>query len=608
MIGKFCLMVLVFCLLALAGTMHAQVTKDVPSLTSDGATANDPKRVEMATKVLDEVAAQSGALRCAENRSLLRAAVAGLLWERDAERARLLFRESITDLGAISFDESAPPNQINNQQQAAMTFRLQLLQMVAQRDALLALDLLRSSAGALAWVAQFNQTPNNYDAQMEINLAQQLARDNPQLALKLVEARLEKGLSHEVVTVLRQWQDKDALTAMKLAKSVMERMRRSDPKVERQAFYTAIQLLQTFAPSGASASQNISGNSPGATLFDARALGEITEFIASGLTVGAPHEVQQYAPTLAPYFERYAPARLAVLKRRAAQAKPHIEPSAKIYSDFNTRFQTTPPAEMVAWTSANAPVEMRSDFYQQIAWRALSSGDTELARQIANDHITDLAQRRTLLLQIEQQAVRRAMNENRLNDARTAIARLGVSDERLNSLIQLVFALRSKQDFETARSVLADAEAFIEANMNGERRMNAQLQLAQACAGIAATRGFDIVGNHIVKLNDLLEHSAALDEFFAQQRMFKQGELLISQQNGDGVTLLASNLRQTLQILARDDFNRAIELADGIARPELRLITRILILQTALSNRNDGQTQFHDRGLGTKRRKRTSIN
>ncbi|MCP9496466.1 MAG: hypothetical protein MSG64_18650 [Pyrinomonadaceae bacterium MAG19_C2-C3] len=600
----------------LAGTMttHAQVSAVVSSPTANNTTANTAanivERQAAASKLLDEVATELDALRCVENRSMLRATTAGLFWERDDERARTLFRESIADLSAINFDESAPAYGLNNEQQAAMTLRQQLLQMVAQRDALLALELLRSSAGTLSWVAQFNQPPNNYDAQMEMNLAQQIVKDNPQLALKLAEARLEKGLSYEVVSILHQLREKDETAAMKLAKNVMERVRRTDPKVERQAFQTAIHLLQTFAAPNtpdASASQNTSGASSKATLFDARALGEIAEFIAGGLSVGAPHELQQYVPTLTPLIERYAPARLAALKRRAVQAGQHVDSSSRMYNDFNTRLQSNTLDEMMAWTTANAPAEMRGNFYQQIAWKALSTGDAPRARQIANDHITDPAQRRGLLMQIEQQSVQRAISENRFGEARAGIARLGTSDEYLSSLIQLASALKYKKDFETARAVLADAGGFIEVNMSGGRRMSAQLQLAQACAEVDATRGFEIVGSHVVKLNDMLEHAAALDEFQSQQRMFKQGELLINQQYGDGITMLAYNWRQTLQTLARDDFNRAIEVADGAARPELRLATRLLILQTVLQNRNDGQMP-RGRVFGSKRRQRISFN
>lgn len=593
-------------------TAHAQLPAVAPSPpTADDVTANTAERDATVSKLLDEVATQLDALRCIENRSVLRATTAGLLWERDEKTARTLFRESIADLSAIGFDESAPAYQIQNEQQAAMNLRQQLLQTVAQRDALLALELLRSSAGALPWVKQFNQPPNNYDSQMEMNLAQRIVRDNPQLALKIAEARLEKGLSYEVISVLQELRDKDEPSGLKLASSIMERLRRTDPKVERQSFQTAIQLLQTFAPpnaTGAPASNNTPGTSARAPMFDARALGEIAEFVAGGLTGGAAHELQQYAPTLAPLFERYAPARVAALKRLTAQVQQNLDPSARLYSDFNARLQNSTPAEMIAWTNSIAPAEMRGNFYQQIAWKELHTGNVELARQIADDHITDSAQRKSLLMQIEQYGAQRAINENRFGEARAAITRMGTSDERLNALIQLAVALKNKKDVENARLALADAGAFIEANMSGGRRMIAQMQLAQAYAGIDAARGFEIIGGHIVKINEMLEHAAALDEFSTQQRMFKQGELLVSQQYGDGVTMLAYNWRQSLQMLARDDFNRAVQLADGASRPELRLATRLMILQTTLQNQNGGRKPFNGRVFGNNRRQRISVN
>lgn len=588
---------------------HAQISAVVPSSpTAEETTANTAGRQAEISKVLDEVATQLNSLRSVENRSTLRATTAGLLWQSDEAQARTLFRESIADLSAVGFDESAPAYMVQNERQAAMNLRQQLLQTVAQRDATLALELLRSSAAALPWVAQFNQPPNNYDAQMEMNLAQQAVRDNPQLALKLAQERLEKGLSYEVVSILQGLREKDEAAAVKLAKSMMESLRRTDPKGERQSFQTAIHLLQMFGASDTpQASQNTSDASRRATLFDARALGEIAEFIAGGLAGGAAHEIQHFVPTLTPLFERYAPARVAALKRRATQVQQNQDSSARMYSDFNTRLQNSTPDEMIAWTKANATAEMRGNFYQQIAWKALHAGDAGRARQIADDHITDFAQRKSLLMQIEQYGVQQAINENRLDEARAAITRMGTSDERLNALIQLAFALKNKKDVETARLVLADAGGFIEANMSGGRRMNAQFQLAQAYTGVDAARGFEIIGGHIVKINEMLEHASALDEFSTQQRMFKQGELLISQHYGDGVTMLSRSWTQTLQTLARDDFTRAIELADGAARPELRLATRLAILQTALQNQNDG-IQFRGKYFRDNRRGRVSFN
>lgn len=578
-----------------AVTAHAQPQSSAVAAPASRDTAAHTPQQQAAAKLLEDMAAQLDTLRCAENRSMMRATIAASLWAQDEPRARAIFRQSIADLGAISFDATAPAYQLNNERQAALNLRQQILQMVAQRDARLALELLRSSAGELTWVAPFNQPPNDPDGQFELNLAQQIAAQDSQLALNLAEASLKKGLSYQVVSVLQGLREKDAPAAKKLAAAIMERLRRTDSTVEPQSTQFAIYLLQAFAPPNtpdAPASQSSQGDqeTPRATLFDARALGELAEFIAVGLLRGAPDQLLQFESTISPLLARYVPgARLAELKRRAAQAQQNVAPTMRMYNEFNSRLQNNTVDEILAWT-ASAPLEARSGFYQQIVWKAFNSNDAARARQIINDHVTDPAQRKSMLTQMEQQSIQRAMEEDRLPDARAAIARLGASDEQLNAFIQLAATLKTKNDAKAARAVLADAQMLIEANMTGGRRMNAQMQIAQACAGVDPERGFNLAANVIGTLNDVLEHAAALDDFLPQARSFKQGELLIWQQNhGASPSMAARNWAHALQLLAQDDLSRAVNIADAATRPELRMLARLLIVQGTLPNQDDAQ-------------------
>ena len=133
----------------------------------------DEKRQELERKtlaMLDEVATQALSLKLPENRSLVLANAADLLWTHDEKRARSLFWDALNNLtsptinsagdslGESSRDSTAEdskdstPNgrrtiraQTLNQYFATFSARQEFLRKVARRDPQLALDMLRAT-------------------------------------------------------------------------------------------------------------------------------------------------------------------------------------------------------------------------------------------------------------------------------------------------------------------------------------------------------------------------------------------------------------------------------------------------------------------------------
>lgn len=326
------------CLLTIsaqAQVVSVRTLEATPELTTE--------QREAAGRLLDEVVDDSDTLRAAENRSLIRATAAGLLWTRDEERARTLFRQAVADLAAITLDARVPSYQRSNDAQLARGLRYQVMNLIAERDARLAVELLRESRRTLEWVTQTEPYQQDDEVRLEMSFAHRAAADDPALALEIAEANLEKGLTTEITSVLWQMQEGHPTEAARLARRITERLREPGATTDRQAFYAAANLLQNAARQASPGNQNFPAQAqqgavapPRPTpLFDTRALGEIADFVAARMLDGTTpgYDLQQFMTTLAPSIERYAPARSAALQRRNVEVRRNVDPQARAYTD-----------------------------------------------------------------------------------------------------------------------------------------------------------------------------------------------------------------------------------------------------------------------------------
>ena len=93
-------------------------------------------------------------------------------------------------------------------------------------------------------------------------------------------------------------------------------------------------------------------------------------------------------------------------------------------TSFNPTFpalagQGTPNADALVQAAATAPPQMKTRLYQQAAYRGLEEGDTEKARQIANDHLQNNA-RDAVMQRIAMREMTKKAEGARLEEVRQA--------------------------------------------------------------------------------------------------------------------------------------------------------------------------------------------
>lgn len=578
------------------------------------------KEVEKkALALLEDTIADAQSLRVPENRALVMATAADLLWTRDEKRARSLFTDALNTLAAARAassganntedGEGGGRNYANYAGYMAFALRQQLLQMVARHDAALALDLLRAGSpvkpapasnattnAAAPAKANQNRGMMDEDARLEQSLIAQIAATDPKMALRVAEESLAKGVSPNLLATLRVLQRKDAEAATKLAGSIVERLRATNFQTNPESAFVLMQLFDMSAhPERYAARQAAAGDASAATgdaakkpqppLLGETALRDLADIAASALLNGGAMSGTIYqAPTLLPLIEKYAPTRVAQVRSKLSDAMKQTNPEFRSIMKYQEQMQNGTP-DSILQAAAKAPPEERDMLYQSAAWKALSQNDTTRARQIVQDNVTNPQQRAQLLTMLDRQSLMQALRQGKLDEARQMLRERGTRSKKDQAMMLAMLAqvAARKGDRKFALEVLDEARQLVpNSQAQNQDQIDAQLAVAAAYTFVEPTRSFEIIEPLIDQANELIRAAALLDKFGnSGQRFFRNGELMLSMSGGASFAI-RSRYGRALSLLANADFDRARTAADRFQQPELRVMARLLIAQGAL--------------------------
>src|SRR2546423_14366822 len=287
----------------------------------------------------------------------------------------------MSDLAAVLSSISSDDPQYYNLINAPAQLRQQLLQTVARRDAKLALDFLRATHQP----PPPTQLGANYrqpdpDLVLELTLAEQVAAQDPQQALKLAEESLNKGVSYNLTNVLEQLRQKQPEAANRLASEIIQKLRPADLTDNYGAANVAAYLLQTTRPneSPGNGQQNVNLSAQGQLRVDDQARRALVQMMtkvmlntsAAQQRAGNLYSLVSVLQQNLPEVERYAPEQAAALKRTLAQYEQTMNPQAALWRQYEPLMQNS-TVDALFETAASAPQEIRGQLYQAAAGRAL---------------------------------------------------------------------------------------------------------------------------------------------------------------------------------------------------------------------------------------------
>lgn len=547
-----------------------------------------------ALALLDETLEGAQVLKLAENRAALRVQAADLLWPRDEKRARALFRDAAADLAAV---KAGDRDGGGREYWMAMQLRSQLLYTAAARDAQFALELLRDSRPA----SEDGSNATAGDPEGELRLEQALtalaAESDPKAAMRLAEESLSKGVTYGVIGLLDRLRRKDAEAATKLAGKIVERLRGETAGRGRESWMVAAALLRgvLLPQSGEQFSyfNNVpvpsarTPEKPKPLVMEDSDVRELAELVAAAAlrdssANGAFGMMMTIRPLL-PELEKRVPARAAQLRQRLAEMDKVLDPRAKAWARYDS-VMTRPP-DGILEEAAKAPDEMRGQLYMAAAAKLFQAGEAERARSIVTEHLRG-QEREQMLAYFDKAEVARAVEKGQTDEARAAVSRVKSKERRASALAELAVVYALKGDKKTAGGLLEEARGLIDREPDNEREVEALLEVARGYALVEPAKTFEIIDPLINQANDMMSAAALLEKFGAGGGMFRKGEMVLGPGMGELGGMYARYVK-ALAELSRVDFDRTRATADRFNRDEARLMARIILARSVLSDRLD---------------------
>lgn len=600
MISKLAHSFLIF--LLITSIVHAQTAARETSTASAEAKKAREERDKKAFALADQIIRESESLRLPENRIRINIALADSLWPRDEKRARLLFKQAVAALSEVTA-AAADTNDREYLPQLPQQLRQEILQVAGNHDPALALEFLRATRPASPRPQPYWQP--NYEAQLEMRLAMQVADKNPKEALAVAEDSLKLGLGQEATSLLYNLNSRDKAAGETFLNVILKQIRSGESSKSQAAPYIALTLLRNWIDSNRAAPDQAAGQPSGQSLAGlnvdtARELSGIiinailNDGSAAGGNAGAtvidgdggfdvytyPGQllgIIQQMKSMLPDVEKLSPARFPALSRKIAEFEKFNEAQRGPWVKYQQLSQTGTAEEMMR-AATTAPPGVSDALLQQAAWKAVGQGDTDVAHRII-EKIADPEQRRQMEQNLARRAFERAQSESKLAEARALLSRFP-PEERAVLLAQMATSVAA-QDKPAALSLLSEAEALLGDRALNYQQLRAQLHLANAYEQIDLGRSAGLVQKAINQLNELAVAALVLNGFDLQQ-YFRDGELVIN--GGNGLHEMAQESAQRLASISRQDFDRAKAIAEEFQRPEMRLMALLQIAQAAFAN------------------------
>ena len=596
------------------------------------------EREKNAYRLLDQVIDEAQSLRLVENRVRIQINAADMLWGQNQGRARSLFASAAEGIAELIRTQPANNNRRNQvmadgtsfavfqggpQNMRTYQLRQELVLSAARHDAALAYQLLAATK------APANTQPTaevrgprlqmTSDESLEQTLLGRIAALDPKLAAQNAEQMMDKGqFPMTIPEVINQLYRQDADAAEKLADKTVKKIQAANilTKTETGALVQAllragprppgdgndatvktqtpgwtpvlgqaayVDLLSTVVDAALKATPGTQNNQRGGGPANARrgAVGPVAgPNSAPQQPTDAQIEQNNARRLLAglqqtlPIIDQYLPSKAALVRQKMTELGLSSNPVnlAQTFSGL----QGNATADTLVQAAATAPQQIQPRLYQQAAYKALEEGDTERARQIANDHLSTKA-RDILMERIDFREMAKKGETARLDEIRQSVARLQTDNEKIDFLIQLAGDVQ-KSNPKLATQLLEEAKQFVNRRATGYEHFEQQLRVAHAFASVDAARSFEVLEPGIVQLNELLQAASVLSGF--EINMFRDGEMAM--QGGNGLTAILNRYGQELAVLASSDLERSETLAGRFQFTEPRIMTRLAIVQGLL--------------------------
>ncbi len=570
----------------------------------------EKEREKKAVELIEEIASEVSLLKFSDNRALVLASVADLLWKRDEKRARQFFRQSVDEIVATN---NLPPENTNLPMligfMRTASPRQQILMTIAARDAELALELLyvtrpANVAAALAAYGQsqpakqeartpaatMEQSQNRFLAESELRLEQsfstQAAAGDPKLAAKMLRENIAKnGVTNSAFGVVQKINEKDNELAVKLLEEIGQKLGGETLSADSDKSSLIVNFLRSFYTNPPKAGAKPNESKP-LKLEEKTAkdlANKLADFFMKAETNRSMNVYFQFR-TAIQVLEKVIPERMPLLKQKQDAMKKTLPQEMALNDDLFSD-NSNAPEKMIA-NASRMPEQARGFMYQNAVNQAISNGNTEAVRTALNQAPSG-KQRDDAIAYLDSKIAESKIKDGKTDEARKIIDSLASTKEKVERLVQMAISFQqkdTKEDKETAAKLMTEARGLIDYSPQDEDAVGDFLRIASGYAYIEPDAAFSMLDTFAEQANELVNAAAVLAKFDKNNQNFKNGELIFTRglpRIGTGVLRFGKEA----QLLANADMNRLENIAGRFQRPDAQLLLKLYIAQAFFTGR-----------------------
>lgn len=569
----------------IASAQGATAAKSSPTPASGEQLSPEVK--EKAVNFLRTTAKDAATLSLPENRLAFLIATADLLWEHDETAARNAFKTAESDVRQMMtaqmqkaalaaaedsdfaiFDAFTTGDGSMMDVQSIINLRESLVLAIGKHDGEAAYRFLvetRQPAPNVAdgkekpnYMRQASQLPTANDPResaLETRLARVVAQNDPQKALEIGLKRLSVGVSDDLTAFAVRLYFKDKTRGAQLAQEINKKLKSTNFVTDELARRVGINLFKNGANSIARGAKDKEiGKTPFLSESDVRELAN--SLGRAGLTMAADEDAEEnYALSqireILPLLEKYSAATAAQLKLKFKQ------------------------------TAAPKPGNYGNDEYARYIERAKKEEEA----------VKDL-----------QKSVESAKGEFSLQGARTALGLIKNRTARLAAMSQIAVTFAENSKADEAKELINEAKKTLAPQPKFWAQYVEHLVVARALASVEPKQSLEMIENLIYRIDDMLGGLSKIAEFIAGETAVKENELRISGipgfvgggifsqiGRGGGAKDFSTGFEKDIVKLAKADFDRTAALGDKFSRPEVRLMARMILINSLLPQKSESE-------------------
>jgi hypothetical protein len=249
---------------------------------------------------------------------------------------------------------------------------------------------------------------------------------------------------------------------------------------------------------------------------------------------------------------------------------------------LNSLVGKSTPEELIR-AAARTGGDMRSEIYQAAVMKAVMKGKADALREFIKHEVDDEGQRNSLNDLLDEQQLGWAVNHGNTEELQRLLPLIRLKEKRAEAMAEIAMQLEKKGEHDEALKLLDEAQALVKVDLSSYRQSNALLAVMLAYSIVDPSKAFAIIEPIIDRANDNLSKLLLLDKL-VKSGFVKNGEIILQSPGMISPEFAAFKYGPGMVALAKADFNRTRAMADRFQRNELRILTRLMILQALLHN------------------------